>query len=127
MNSYTGFIMFLIGILFGGALVGFGTFVMNSNIPRKYLKCETGDRKTQIGIMIDDSARLFTLEGEVIANDKITNFTEYLILAEWSHARGITTVNLDRLSGSLEIVERNKRGLEQSAQKFTCNHVNQRF
>lgn len=127
MNSYTGFIMFLIGILFGGALVGFGTFVLNSDIPRKYLKCETIDRKTKIGIMIDDSARLFTLEGEVIANDKIRNFTEYLILAEWTHPRGMTTIELDRLSGGLQITERSKRGLEDSHQKFECNHANQKF
>ncbi len=127
MNSYMSFITFLTGILFGGALVGFGMFVMNSNIPRKYLKCETSDRGTKIGIMIDDSARLFTLEGEVIANDKIKNFTEYLILAEWTHARGMTTVDLDRLSGSLQIIERSKRGIEESAQKFECNHVNQKF
>lgn len=127
MNSYNSFIMFLVGLLFGAALVGFGTFVMNSGMPRKYLKCETQDRKTKIGLMIDDSARIFTLEGELIGTEKIKNFTEYLILAEWAHPRGITSVELDRLSGSLEIVERNRQGVEDSAEKFECNHVNQRF
>lgn len=127
MNSYTGFVMFLLGLMLGGAGVGLSLFILQQDQPRRYLKCETSDRKTKIGLMIDDRQRLFTLEGEVIAMEKIHNFTEYLIIAEWKHNLGMTTINLDRLSGNMEIIEKDTKGLPSSVEKFECNQATQRF
>ncbi len=127
MNSYQGYIFFLLGLLLGMAIFGSLSFFVPEQNTSRLLRCETKDKKLKIGIMLDKTKRILTLEGEVINSGKIKTFSDYLVYAEWNHNSGSTSVRLDRISGVLEMTEKGKFNIDEEYKVFECSHVSQKF
>lgn len=125
MSSYQGFILFLLGVLMGLSIYGISQFSLPQTNTIKYLLCK--NKESSISIMVDESKKLITVDGEIINADKLRVFTDYKIFAEWDHNKGSTTVNIDRLTGILELIDKGKYLNDERYQKFDCTHVTQKF
>ena len=68
-----------------------------------------------------------TLEGKDISYENIKTFSDSLIYAKWSHSKGYTEINLDRLTGVLEVTETSKNASKKEYKKFDCAHITQKF
>lgn len=75
---------------------------------KKLLRCEADNREIKIGLIINERNRTVTLEGKDISYENIKTFSDSLIYAKWSHSKGYTEINLDRLTGVLEVTETSK-------------------
>ncbi len=127
MSSYQGFTLFLLGILAGLSIFGTAGFFYPHDTSKKFLRCEAKSRELKIGLMIDERNRTVTLEGREVLRENVKTFSDYLIYAKWSHGKGSTEINLDRLSGVLEVTEIPKSTSKKEYQKFDCAHVTQKF
>lgn len=127
MTTYQGFILFLLGILTGLSIFGMAGFFYPHDTSKKMLRCEANGRETKIGLMIDEGNRTLTLEGREVPKENVKTFSDYLIYAKWNHSHGTTEINLDRLSGVLEVTDIPNPSSKKEYQKFDCAHISQKF
>ena len=128
MRLYHGFLFFILGVVLTLIVIGVVNFVSPKQPEKRILACEIKEPNgAKIGVMIDEKNHIFTLAGRVIDSNKVKIFSDLQILAEWDHKSGVTTVNIDRLAGTMEITEKDKLLGGETYQKFECRHVSQRF